>query len=193
MADGYIPAHGKSGGESISPAETIIRGLIISQPYVNSSAHPLLWQMDISWPMGKADLKHPDEAIHLAAGMLWAGYHIVIATMWSIDDGDAPVIADAVYSHLLADKEPSSQKAAEALHFAVQTLCKHYNSESFVSWVPFIHMAAWEPILVYVLKSLKELAYVIVLLCTVVCLFIHLISFWCCNCSQSCTIVIAFM
>jgi CHAT domain-containing protein len=86
------------------------------------------------------DLKHPDEAIHLAAGMLSAGYHSVIATMWSIDDSDAPVIADAVYSHLLADTEPNSQKAAEALHLAVQTLRKRYNSESFVSWVPFIHM-----------------------------------------------------
>jgi CHAT domain-containing protein len=88
------------------------------------------------------DLKHPDEAIHLAAGMLSAGYHSVIATMWSIDDSDAPVIADAVYSHLLADKEPNSQKAAKALHLAVQTLRKSYNSASFVSWVPFIHMGA---------------------------------------------------
>jgi CHAT domain-containing protein len=87
------------------------------------------------------DLKHPDEAIHLAAGMLSAGYHSVIATMWSIGDDDAPIIANDVYSHLLADKEPSSQKAAEALHLAVQTLRKTHNS-SFVSWVPFIHMGA---------------------------------------------------
>jgi hypothetical protein len=46
-------------------------------------------------------LDHPDEAIHLAAGMLLAGYHSVIATMWSISDNDAPFIADAVYSYLL--------------------------------------------------------------------------------------------
>jgi hypothetical protein len=72
---------------------------------------------------------------------LSAGYHSVIATMWSIGDDDAPIIANDVYSHLLADKEPSSQKAAEALHLAVQTLRKTHNS-SFVSWVPFIHMGA---------------------------------------------------
>jgi CHAT domain-containing protein len=88
------------------------------------------------------DLKCPDEAIHLAAGMLSAGYHSVIATMWSIDDSDAPMIVNAVYSHLLADKESNSQKAAEALHFAVQTLRNSYSSKSFVSWVPFIHMGA---------------------------------------------------
>ena len=88
------------------------------------------------------DLDRPDEAIHLAAGMLSAGYHSVIATMWAISDNDAPSIADDVYSYLLADKEPSSQKAAEALHLAVQTLRKRHNSESFASWVPFIHMGA---------------------------------------------------
>jgi hypothetical protein len=86
------------------------------------------------------DLNHPDEAIHLAAGMLSAGYHSVIATMWSIGDDDAPFIADSVYTHLLADKKPNSQKAAEALHYAVQSLCKRYNYQSFSSWVPFIHM-----------------------------------------------------
>jgi CHAT domain-containing protein len=86
------------------------------------------------------DLNHPDEAIHLAAGILSAGYHSVVATMWSISDDDAPSIADAVYSYLLADKRPDSQKAAKALHYAVQSLCKRDNYQSFASWIPFIHM-----------------------------------------------------
>ncbi|QRV81556.1 CHAT domain protein [Ceratobasidium sp. AG-Ba] len=36
----------------------------------------------------------PEEAIHLAAGMLMSGYPSVIATMWSVRDQDAPTIAE---------------------------------------------------------------------------------------------------
>ncbi|THU75490.1 hypothetical protein K435DRAFT_579188, partial [Dendrothele bispora CBS 962.96] len=43
----------------------------------------------------------PEEAVHLAAGMLAIGYPSVIATMWSIKDNDAPLIADKVYANLL--------------------------------------------------------------------------------------------
>lgn len=39
-----------------------------------------------------------EESVHLAAGMLMAGYQSVIATLWSIRDVDAPLIADEVYS-----------------------------------------------------------------------------------------------
>ncbi|KAF8752493.1 TPR-like protein [Rhizoctonia solani] len=34
----------------------------------------------------------PDEAVHLAAGMMMAGYRSVVATMWSINDQDAPIV-----------------------------------------------------------------------------------------------------
>ncbi|CAE7174298.1 unnamed protein product [Rhizoctonia solani] len=40
------------------------------------------------------DEKLADEAVHLASGMLMAGYTSVIGTMWSVHDADAPVIAD---------------------------------------------------------------------------------------------------
>ncbi|KAG8697812.1 hypothetical protein FRC11_014836, partial [Ceratobasidium sp. 423] len=40
------------------------------------------------------DEKLPDEAVHLASGMLNAGYASVIATMWSVHDADAPLVAD---------------------------------------------------------------------------------------------------
>jgi CHAT domain-containing protein len=82
----------------------------------------------------------PDEAVHLAAGMLLAGYRTVIATMWSIQDRHAPLIADKVYSHLMETKVPDSSKAAEALHLAVQQLREQVGERDFVSWVPYIHM-----------------------------------------------------
>lgn len=81
-----------------------------------------------------------EEAVHLAAGLMLAGYHGVIATMWSIKDKDAPVIADHVYSDLFSDTKPDSTKAAIALHHAVRSLRKQVGDRDFVSWVPFIHV-----------------------------------------------------
>ncbi|TFK37083.1 CHAT domain-containing protein [Crucibulum laeve] len=81
----------------------------------------------------------PDEAVHLAASMLLAGYRGVIATMWSIKDADGPVIADDVYSRLFNNGErPDHTQAANALHDAVKKL--RANKASFDRWVPFIHV-----------------------------------------------------
>ncbi|PVF91357.1 hypothetical protein CPB86DRAFT_878568, partial [Serendipita vermifera] len=71
------------------------------------------------------DEKLSEEAVHIAGGMLLAGYRGVVATMWSIQDDLAPEVADEFYAHLLQDgQEPDSRRAAEALHFAVQKLRK---------------------------------------------------------------------
>jgi CHAT domain-containing protein len=79
-----------------------------------------------------------EEAVHLAAGMLLAGYRGVIAIMWSIGDHDAPLVADIVYSHLSLSKKPNATQAAHALHAAVQELCCKKPKE-YLSWVPYIH------------------------------------------------------
>ncbi|KAJ7613524.1 CHAT domain-containing protein [Roridomyces roridus] len=65
-----------------------------------------------------------EESVHLAAGMLLAGYRGVIATMWTITDPDAPQVAKDVYEHLLHTSPPDPTKAAEALHLAVQNCLK---------------------------------------------------------------------
>jgi CHAT domain-containing protein len=81
------------------------------------------------------------EAVHLAAGMLSAGYRGVIATMWSIMDSDAPLVADEVYAQLFKYSEPDPTQAAHALHNAVKKLIKDSNgTKSFLEWVPFIHI-----------------------------------------------------
>jgi CHAT domain-containing protein len=79
-----------------------------------------------------------EEAVHLTAGMLSAGYRGVIGTMWSIMDNDAPTVADAVYAHLLKESGPDVTQAAFALHEAVKKLCNV--EKSFFSWVPYIHV-----------------------------------------------------
>ncbi|KAJ7809933.1 CHAT domain-containing protein [Mycena leptocephala] len=81
------------------------------------------------------DKKLPDESVHLAAGMLLAGYRGVIATMWSIMDNDAPQVAADVYEHLFKTSPPDPTQAAEALHLAIRNLCEGSGGKkSFFHW-----------------------------------------------------------
>jgi CHAT domain-containing protein len=82
----------------------------------------------------------PEEAVHLAAGMIMAGYPTVIATMWSIKDEDAPQITKEVYAHLLADGVLDARRVAMALHNAVRLLRETIGERCFARWVPYIHI-----------------------------------------------------
>ena len=85
------------------------------------------------------DKKLSDEAIHIAAGMLFAGYSGVIGTMWSISDRLAPDVARSVYKELFRHgKLPDYREAARALHEATKRA--RDRGEKFVDWVPFIHV-----------------------------------------------------
>ncbi|KIJ40501.1 hypothetical protein M422DRAFT_173475 [Sphaerobolus stellatus SS14] len=86
------------------------------------------------------DEKLPEEAVHLAAGMINAGFPRVIATMWSISDQEAPLIADVFYSTLLQEKRVGFKlNSAYALHEAVKKLRETVGIQNFLSWVPFVH------------------------------------------------------
>lgn len=81
----------------------------------------------------------PDEAVHLAAGMLAAGYRSVISTMWTIQDQHAGVVAIEFYNELLKPERPS---AAHALHSAVQHLRRQLGDDSpdaLLHWLPYVH------------------------------------------------------
>jgi CHAT domain-containing protein len=84
------------------------------------------------------DERIADESVHLAAGMFMAGYRRVIGTMWSINDSDAPKIAEDVYRRILKDGRPNGKETAHALHDAVGRL--RDSGARFMSWVPFIHI-----------------------------------------------------
>ena len=86
------------------------------------------------------DVKLAEEAVHLAAGMMLAGYRSVIATMWSIRDMDGPEVAGDVYAELLKDGKADHTQAAYALHRAVQKL--RLSGATFLAWMPFIHFGA---------------------------------------------------
>jgi CHAT domain-containing protein len=91
----------------------------------------------------KGHVTLPEEAVHLAAGMLAAGYPSVVATMWSIVDEDGPVLSDAFYEALkryrVARRDGDGSMVAHALHDAVHRLKEKVGEQSFVRWVPFVH------------------------------------------------------
>ena len=82
--------------------------------------------------------KLAEEAVHLAAGMMLAGYRGVIATMWAIRDVDGPIVADAVYTDMFRTGEADHKRAAHALQSAAQSL--RLSGAPFMAWVPFIHL-----------------------------------------------------
>ncbi|KDN32952.1 hypothetical protein RSAG8_13960, partial [Rhizoctonia solani AG-8 WAC10335] len=86
--------------------------------------------------------KLPDEAVHLASGMLMAGYTSVIATMWSVVDSDAPLVADKVYHQLINNGQLGNGEAGKALHNAVAGLRETVGEKEFGRWVPYIHIGS---------------------------------------------------
>lgn len=91
---------------------------------------------------GDQDL--PEEAVHLAAGVLMAGYRAVIATMWTINDTVTVDVADETYRILFQEYGGDYRKAAEALHFAIRNVRKDKLAKGqkvkLFYWVPFIHL-----------------------------------------------------
>ena len=87
------------------------------------------------------DEKLPEEAVHLAAGMLNIGFKSVIGTMWSIDDRRAPMVMREFYRVMMAQvKEGGELQPAYALHEATKALRAKYGVTNFVEWIPFHHI-----------------------------------------------------
>jgi CHAT domain-containing protein len=88
-----------------------------------------------------------DEVVHLAAGMLAAGYHRVVSTMWEIGDGHAPQVASDFYQYLWKHRPEGSGSrfdgslSAYALHYATQELRGRLDNtdRSLLAWMPFVH------------------------------------------------------
>jgi CHAT domain-containing protein len=87
---------------------------------------------------GQKDL--PGEAMHLAAGLQFAGFPSVIATLWRIRDDDAQKVAVHMYRFLLRNGleglDPSD--TTSALNHAILRL-REDPSVTVDRWAPFIH------------------------------------------------------
>jgi len=90
----------------------------------------------------------PEEVIHLAAGLLAAGYRGVVGTMWSIQDRYGVKVADEFYTDLISRRSSmkvglvGSVGAAHALHYAIRRLREELGDSpsALLTWVPYVHM-----------------------------------------------------
>ncbi|KAL5639675.1 hypothetical protein ACGC1H_006318 [Rhizoctonia solani] len=90
----------------------------------------------------QGDKRFPDEAVHLASGLLMAGYSSVIGMMWTVYDEDALLVADKVYGRLMKEGKVGNGQAGEALHHAVVELREKLGEREFMRWVPYIHIGS---------------------------------------------------
>jgi CHAT domain-containing protein len=88
----------------------------------------------------QGDLERPDEALHLAATMLYAGFQSIVGTMWSMGDVDGPIVAETVYLELFAGDGDilDFDLVPYALDAAVRKLRAQGLEPS--RWAPYIHM-----------------------------------------------------
>ncbi|KAJ7867450.1 hypothetical protein B0H13DRAFT_2065512 [Mycena leptocephala] len=110
--------------EHMATLENVTRGMRESQ-WVHFACHGtqnVYQPTESALLLANSSLTLSKESVHLAAGMLLAGYRGIIATMWTIRDDDAPKVASDVYEHLFKLRERSGGK------------------KSFFHWVPFIHV-----------------------------------------------------
>lgn len=107
----------------------------------------------------KGDSKQPDQAVHLAAAMLFVGFRSVIGTMWSVideaqgicalmtlllhrtvEDALGPLVAGAVYNGIIEGDAIDAEAIPYALDAAVRRLRQQGHSAN--RWAPFIHIGA---------------------------------------------------
>ncbi|KAG1726133.1 TPR-like protein [Suillus lakei] len=87
------------------------------------------------------DPSTPDEVIHLAAGLQFAGVQSVVGTLWEVDDGTVGRLVNAFYRNLCGDGKMNTKRAARALHRAVQSLASDEDIP-LEQRIVFIHIAS---------------------------------------------------
>ena len=84
------------------------------------------------------DEESPDEAIHLASAMQFAGFRSVIGTMWAVDDGETDEITSTFYKHMVDESgHLDHTRAAFALNKAMKRM-----NVSFDQRILYIHLGA---------------------------------------------------
>ncbi|KAJ7460582.1 CHAT domain-containing protein [Mycena latifolia] len=89
------------------------------------------------------DAVTPDEVIHLAAALQFAGFRSVVGTLWAMADVDGPFVAREFYGHMFREGAGNAdfRDAAVALHGAMRALRKK-EPQSVGRWINFIHVGA---------------------------------------------------
>ena len=85
----------------------------------------------------EANRQRPDEMLHLAAAVQFAGFRSAVGTLWAVNGEDGPIVAEAFYSNLLGSGPKTTMSSAVALHRAVNQLRK--NRVPNTRWACFVH------------------------------------------------------
>ena len=67
----------------------------------------------------KGDASTPDEVLHLAAGMQFAGFNGVIGTLWKVDDAVTHQVVTRFYKEMFKHSNIDFENAAAALNTAI--------------------------------------------------------------------------
>ena len=87
------------------------------------------------------DEESPDEVIHLAAAMQFAGFRSVIGTMWAVDDGYMNEITSKFYEYMLDESgHLDHTRAALALHRTMRNL--RSSKIPFDQRILYVHIGA---------------------------------------------------
>ncbi|KAG1772373.1 CHAT domain-containing protein [Suillus occidentalis] len=87
------------------------------------------------------DFAMPDEVIHLAAGLQFAGVKSVVGTLWKVTDATVQRLVEAFYKNLCRDGKMNFKGAARALHQAVHSLARDKDM-SLDQRIVFMHIGA---------------------------------------------------
>ncbi|KAG2741922.1 hypothetical protein P692DRAFT_20749675, partial [Suillus brevipes Sb2] len=87
------------------------------------------------------DFATPDEVIHLAAGLQFAGVKSVVGTSWKVTDATVQRLVEAFYQNLCVDGKMNFKGAARALHRAVHSLA-HDKDIPLDQRIVFMHIGA---------------------------------------------------
>ncbi|KAG8215519.1 hypothetical protein J3R82DRAFT_9167 [Butyriboletus roseoflavus] len=85
------------------------------------------------------DEESPDEAIHLALAMQFAGFRSVIGTMWAVDDAQTDKVTSMFYDNIVDERgRPDYARAALALNKTMKNLV----DIPFDQCILYIHLGA---------------------------------------------------
>lgn len=84
----------------------------------------------------------PDELLHPAAGMLFAGFRSVIGIMWAFDDGVGSALASE-FDRITLEGKKDHTDAAVVLGEAFRAVTKKdRNAVSFMQYINVVHYGA---------------------------------------------------
>ncbi|KZV73860.1 hypothetical protein PENSPDRAFT_573858, partial [Peniophora sp. CONT] len=141
----HLACHGlQNSGDAIQSAFALYDGRLTLSALMGTVVDEAELAFLSACQTATGDEKNPEEAAHLAAGMLAVGFKGVVATMWSIGDADAPIVVEAYYNKLLELRSSGTVTegetgAAYALHEAVKVLREEVGEDKFISWIPYVH------------------------------------------------------